>query len=188
MSGNLFFRSTSSIEYYCGTYKSIRFGLESLLKTQILKKKATLPVKTKLSTSFNSYYHLWQTSRNNSQGSANYSYPYCMNYRVFLGPKMLLKTQFFEKKKQSFHWKKNWRLLSRFIERHKAQETIYKGPKAIFTNALKFIRAFLRNWEVDENISFFRKKGKLSIEQNYLTNLFRIMEHDKTQATNWNGP
>ena len=45
MSGNLFLRSTSSFDYYCGTYKSIFFGLQRLLKTQFLKKKATFPVK-----------------------------------------------------------------------------------------------------------------------------------------------
>ena len=35
---------------------------------------------------------------------------------------------------------------------------------------------------------FFRKEGKFSIEKNYLTNFFCIIEHDKTQATNWKGP
>ena len=81
----LFSRSASSFDYYCGTYKSIFFGLERLLKTQFSKKKATLPVKKKYLTSFNSYYRLWQTSRNNLKGSARYSYQYCMNYRrIFL--------------------------------------------------------------------------------------------------------
>ena len=69
----LFLGSASSFNYYCGTYKSIFFGLERLLKTKFLKKKATLPVKKKL-TGFNSYYRLWQTSRNNLQGSTSYFY------------------------------------------------------------------------------------------------------------------
>ena len=29
----------------------------------------------------------------------------------------------------------------------------------------------------------FEKKGKLSSEKNYVTNFFRIIEHDKTQGT-----
>ena len=34
----------------------------------------------------------------------------------------------------------------------------------------------------------FEKKGNLFTEKNYLTNFFRFIEHDKTQATNWKGP
>ena len=104
----LFLRLASSFDYFCGTYKSIFFGLERLLKTQFSKKKATLPVKKKYLTSCNSYYRLWQTSRYNLKGSASTSYQYCMNYsRIFLGSKRLLKTQTFEKR-QAFHWKKYW--------------------------------------------------------------------------------
>ena len=132
----LFSRSANSFDYYCGTYKSIFFGLERLLKTKFLKKKANFPVKKNELTSFNSFYRLWKTSRNNLQVSTSYSYQYCVIYRrIFLGRKRLLKTQTFEKR-QAFHWKKIWRLYSRFIERHKAQETKYKGPQAIFIIAL----------------------------------------------------
>ena len=56
---------------------------------------------------FSSYYRVWQSSRNNIQESTSYSYHYCINYRNnFSGPKRLLKVQVFEKRRQSFQWKK----------------------------------------------------------------------------------
>ena len=61
----------------------------------------------------------------------------------FWDPKGCWKHKFL-KKKEIFSLKKIWRLFSRFIERHRAQETIYKGRKAIFANASKVIRAFFR--------------------------------------------
>ena len=112
------------------------FRTWEVVENTIFEEKGNPSSEKKYLTSFNSYYRLWQTSRNNLKGSASYSYQYCMNYsRIFLGPKKLLKTQTFEKR-QAFHWKKIWRLFSRIIERQKAQETKYKGPQAIFTIAL----------------------------------------------------
>ena len=49
---------------------------------------------------------------------------------------MLLKTQIFEKKGKLFTEKIFGVFFSRFIERDKAHETLYKGPQAIFTIAL----------------------------------------------------
>ena len=68
----LFSRSANSFDYYCGTYKSIFFGLESLLKTKFLNKKANFPVKKNLA-SFFSFYRASQNSRDNIQGSIRYS-------------------------------------------------------------------------------------------------------------------
>ena len=134
MSG-IFLRSTSFFDYYCGTYRSIFFGLERLLKTQFLKKKATLPVIKKYLTSFNSYYRLWQTSRNNLKGSASYSYQYCMNYRrIFLGPKMLLKTQTFEKKGKLFTEKKIWCRFFSFYRVWQSSGDIIQGSTSSFYN------------------------------------------------------
>ena len=130
-----FLRSTSFFDYYCGTYRSIFFGLERLLKTQFLKKKATLPVIKKYLTSFNSYYRLWQTSRNNLKGSASYSYQYCMNYRrIFLGPKMLLKTQTFEKKGKLFTEKKIWCRFFSFYRVWQSSGDIIQGSTSSFYN------------------------------------------------------
>ena len=128
----LFLGSASSFDYYCGTYKSIFFGLERLLKTQFLKKKATLPVKKKL-TSFNSYYRLWQTSRNNLQESTSHSYQYCINYsNIFLGPKMLLKTQIFEKKGKLFTEKKFWCRFFSFYRVWQSSGDMIEGSTSFF--------------------------------------------------------
>ena len=56
---------------------------------------------------FSSYYRVWQSSRNTLQESTSFFYHYCINYLSnFSGPKRLLKVQVFEKRRQSFEWKK----------------------------------------------------------------------------------
>ena len=134
---SFFPRSASSFDYYCGTYKSIFFGREGSLKTQFLKKKATLPVKKQYLTSFTSYYRLWQTSRNNLQESASYSYQYCMNYRrIFLGPKRLLKTQIFEKKGNLFT-EKNLASFFSFYRASQSSRDNIQGSKSDFCQCFK---------------------------------------------------
>ena len=131
---------------YKGPWGSLTFTLELIgyffsdlrgcWKQNFWRKRQPFQWKKEL-TIFNSYHCLWRTSRNNLQGSTSFSYQCCINYRrLFWGTVRLMKTQIFEKKKQTFQWKKIGVLFSRFIERDKAHETLYKGPEAIFTTAL----------------------------------------------------
>ena len=82
-------------------------------------------------TSFNSYYRLSETSRNNLKGSASYSYQYCMNYRrIFLGPKRLLKTRTSEKKRQPFQWKKNvWPIFPVLLSKKNSWNSLWRSTK-----------------------------------------------------------
>ena len=91
--------------------------------------------------------------------STSYSYQYCIIYRrTFLGPNRLLKTQIFEKKGKIFTDKKFGVFLSRFIECDEAQETKYKGPRAIFIIALQFIRACLGTKRLMKTQIFEKKR------------------------------
>ena len=59
------------------------------------------------------------------------------------GPKRLLKTQTFEKKKANLPVKKYiGQFFSRIIELDKPEETTYKGPKCILTLIVQVIRQF----------------------------------------------
>ena len=104
-------------------------NLRGCWKHNFWRKRRPFQWKKKHLTSFNSYCRRWKTSRNNLQGSTSHSYQYCIRYRwTFLGPKMLLKTQILEKKRQPFQWKK---LLDRFFACYRAwktQGTIYNCP------------------------------------------------------------
>ena len=63
---------------------------------------------------FSLYHRLSQTSGNNFMGSTSYFDNYFITYKgIFLGPKRLLKTQIFEKRK-SFQWWKDIELFSSF--------------------------------------------------------------------------
>ena len=58
---------------------------------------------------FFSQYRVWKFSRDSFQGSKRSSDNYCGSYKIIsLGPKWLLKTKIFLKKKQPFQWKKDF--------------------------------------------------------------------------------
>ena len=62
---------------------------------------------------------------------------------VSLGPKRLLKTQFFGKK-ANFPMKKNiWSFFSRILDCDKPQGTICKGPKGSLTFTVELIGSIL---------------------------------------------
>ena len=118
---------------------------------------------------FFSQYRVWKFSRDSFQGSKRSSDNYCGNNKIIsLGPKWLLKTKIFLKKKQPFQWKKDFgqfflgiSIVKNLRERFMRVQ-LYSGKncgsyKTISSGPNRFI----------ENTIFWRKKGKLSAEKKY---------------------
>ena len=107
---------------------------KTLMKTQFFeKKKAITPVEKKCLTTISrtieygryqwTVYGLlgWQTSKDNLYWSKKCFVKYCRSYKIIsVTPKMLLKTQFFEKKRQPFQSKK---LFDLFFSYYRVWET-----------------------------------------------------------------
>ena len=90
--------STSYSYNYCGIYKRIFWEPRMLLKTQVFAKNDNNSNEKNIVAYFFSNYRVWQTSRDNLYGSKSCSDNYCGTYKsIVLGPKVLLKTQNFEK-------------------------------------------------------------------------------------------
>ena len=84
-------------------------------------------------------------SANIISGSTRCCGNYCGSNKInSLGPKRLLKTQIFEKKKAIFQEKKRfWPIFSRIIEYDKPQRTIYEGPQGILAITVEVKRSIL---------------------------------------------
>ena len=129
-------------DVYSGTYKSIFSGSKWLLKAQIFEKRQYLQWKIYCGPFF-SYYRESQTLRDGLWGCKRYSDNYSRSYLIIsVSPEKLLKTQNFEKKRQTFLWKKRIDQFSRIFEYDKPHGTIFKGPQAILTNTVEPIREF----------------------------------------------
>ena len=105
-STNFLWGSTRYFGTFDASYKTNSLTTKRLLKTQIFEKKGNLSSE-KILTHFISLYRVWQTSRDNLQGSTRCS-DKCGSYRIVsVTPNMLLKTQIFlVKKRQPFQRKK----------------------------------------------------------------------------------
>ena len=123
---------------------------------------------------FFSQYRVWKLSRDSLQGSKRSSDNYCGSYKInSLGPKWLLKTKIFLKKRQPFQWKKDFgqfflgisivkNLRERFIRVQKYFDKDCGSYKIISLGPNRFI----------ENTIFWKKKSKLSTEKKYFGLLF----------------
>ena len=133
---------------------------------------------------FSSYYRVWQSSRNNIQESTSYSYHYCINYRNnFSGPKRLLKVQVFEKRRQSFQWKK--------IDQFSACYRVWQNSRNNLKRSMRYSGIYLGSNKINSlgpkmllKKQIFDKKGNLSHEKNFvryfflvLWNMKNVMEH-----------
>ena len=88
------------------------WDLRGCLKHKIFEKKRKLSSEEESLTCYFWYCRTRKTSRNDLWGSARHSDIYCESYKISsLGPKKLLKTENFEKKRQSFLWRKGFGLL-----------------------------------------------------------------------------
>ena len=106
----------------------------------------------------------------------------------FLGPKRLLKTKIFEKKKAIYPVKKRlWLIFSRDIEHDKCQGTVYKGSQGSLAFLCKrnepLYLARRRSFETNiSKNSCFHKEGSF-------WHIFPcIIECDKPQRKNYMGP
>ena len=134
-------------------------------------------------TIFNSYHCLWRTSRNKLQGSTSFSYQCCINYRrLFWGTVRLMKTQIFEKKKQTFQWKNFWPIfivlssmtkpMEQFIRVHEVSGN-YCGSKKI--NSLERKRLL--------KTQNFEKKGQHFQWKKLFDRFFRVTEQEQNYET-----
>ena len=122
--------------------------------------KKTVFTVTKNLAHFSSYYRVWQPSRNNLQECTSSSYHYCIKSRSnFSGPKRLLKTQNFEKKRQKFQWKKMIRqvflVLSGVISPKKHFKRVHTPFLLLQFNLYLH---FFKTSEVVENKLFWKKR------------------------------
>ena len=83
-------------------------------------------------------------SKNSLRESRRSFDKYCASCEfVYRGPKRLLKTQFFEKKKANFPVKKRfWPSFSRIIEFRKPQGKNCTGPKGFLAATVEITRSF----------------------------------------------
>ena len=108
-------------------------------------KSGNICSKKYIAACFFSYYRESQTLREGLWGCNRYSDNYSRSYLIIsVTPEKLLKTQNFEKKRQTFLWKKRIDQFSRIFEYDKPHGTIFKGPQAILTNTLEPIREFFK--------------------------------------------
>ena len=132
------------------------------MKTQTFDKKRETFQWKKIFGHFFSYYRVWQISGNNLWGSIRYSGNYCGSIKInILGPKMLLKTQIFQKKCRLSKEGKILAHFSRNIEHDKYRETFYKSSEGNLTYNMQMIRSFLwdirgRKEQTSEKKAFFK--------------------------------
>ena len=137
---------------------------------------------------FSSYYRVWQSSRNTLQESTSYFYHYCINYRSnFSGPKSLLKVQVFEKRRQSFQWKKIdqfsacyrvWQYSRNNLKRSMRYSGIYFGSNKINSLGPQLL--------LKKQI-FDKKKATFPMKKILWVLFSRFMEHEKCQGTFYKG-
>ena len=97
---------TRCFDIYCGSYSVNSVTPKKLLKTQLFEKKGKFSSEEKILANFLAHSGVWQTSVNTLYGPTKFFDNYCGSYRInSVTPKKLLKTQTFEKKRQTFKWK-----------------------------------------------------------------------------------
>ena len=82
--------------------------------------------------------------------------------------------------KQSF-----WPIFSRIIEHDKRQGKSYKGIQGILTSFIQAISSFLQ--DVRSRETMFSIKGSFPGDKRFWPIFSRIIEHDKSQGTNYQG-
>ena len=128
---------------------------------------------------FSSYDRVWQSSRNNLQESTSYSYHYCINYRrKFSGPKRLLKVQVFEKRRQSFQWKK--------IDQFSACYRVWQNSRNNFKGSMRYFGIQFGSNKINSlglnrllKKQIFEKKSNLSNEMNFVAYFFLVLSNKK---------
>ena len=123
-------------------------------------------------------------SENNLLDSTGCLDNYCANDHILsLGPKRSIETKHF--KKSSFNDdKSSWPIFPLIIESDKPRQTVFKGPQAILTITVAFIREFFgTNWLFKTQI--FEKKEILPVKKHcghfYLvvSNMTNVKEQSK---------
>ena len=188
MSGNLFLRSTSSFDYYCGTNKSIFFGLQRLLKTQFfLGKKANFPLK-KLLDQYFPFYRAWQNSRKKLKGSKRYSGIDCGSNKIISsGPKCCWKHKF-SRKKADFPRKKGFWLIFPVLWNMTIIGKLFSRSTSSFDYYWGTYKGIFFGLEMLLKTQFLKKRATLPVKKNIWPVLTRIIVCDKPQGTSYKGP
>ena len=140
-SENIFRRTKSCFDNYCGSYKITSLTHNGLLKTQISEQKATFPVEKTLWPVFSRSIERDKTQRTISRDQKVFC-NFCASFEFLsIGPKRLMQHKFV--KKTVIHREK--RILANFLHYRvwKAQKTICKDPKSLPISTLEGKRSFL---------------------------------------------
>ena len=142
--------STSYFHHYRIISRSNFSGRKRLLKTEnFWEKKARIPVKKTYLTNFPGVIEYDKTQGaiwNPPWGFLAFTLEVIRTIRR-TSEVVEKKTFFWERKRQSFKWKKFCGLFfSRFIEHEKCQGTFYKGLRGFLTFIVQMIRSFL--WDL----------------------------------------
>ena len=105
-SGNKLQVSTSYSYQYCMNYRRTFLGPNRLLKTQIFEKKGKLFTEKKFGVYFSRFIECDKAQETKYKGPQAIFIIALQFLRACLGTKRLMKTQKFEKKRQTFQWKK----------------------------------------------------------------------------------
>ena len=158
-----------------------------MLKTECFWKKAIFPVNKRFWPNFFSQYRVWKFSRDSFQGSKRSSDNYCGNNKIIsLGPKWLLKTKIFLKKKQPFQWKKDF---GQFFSEYRLWKTSGNdlwGSNCILAKTVEVIRPFL--WDLTgllKTQSSEEKKANFPLKKNILAYIFLQYRVWKTWGNNF---
>ena len=141
---------------------------------------------------FSSYYRVWQKWRNKLWGSTSYFDIYSGSYKsIYFGPKLLLKTQSFEKKRQSFQWREAFGLLFFFLSNlSNVRKQIIRVHKVIWQFCCKRSDRFLGpKRSIETNISIYIYIYiSFHGDKCFWPVVPRIIECHKHQGTVYKGP
>ena len=109
-------------------------------------------------------------------------------WEQFLAPKRLLKSHFFEEKRQPFQWKEtNWSVFLVKLSKTKIKKQFIRVNKVFWQLLWNLQEHFLGTKRLLKT-QIFGGQGNLSSEKNYSTVHYRFIQYDKPQGTIYKGP
>ena len=146
---------TTSFGNHCTSQRILSFGYKRLLKTHGFEKKAILSMEKSLGQSFPVLWSLTNL-REKVRGVHKYCEKYFARYGIIsLGPRRLLKTQFFGKKAILPVKKIQLTNFTCIFELDKPQGTFDRGPQGLLKTILQAITLFF--WGTHKSITKFYK-------------------------------
>ena len=101
----------------------------------------------------------------------------------------MLKTQLFDKKRQSFQWRKVFGLFFLLLSSvMNLRRQFIVVQKLVWQLPCNNNDRFIRTWEVVENTFFWKKKAIFPVKKRFCAFFSLYIGHNKSQDTDFDGP